>query len=141
MRNALEEYKIEIEKARREVEKSKTDDKLFPDYTLEEKRVSVPRKEAVDDSRDISEADNNIKCTTSEECHEQNYKIPEDVLNNYFINLGKRKIVKGDPKIFIKLFQNAQPFRGLATMSLPSLDTMDMFLRLPVTFIKCVCYV
>lgn len=89
MRNALEEYKTEIEKARKEVEKSKTEDKIFDDYTLEEKRLSVPRKEAVDDSRDSDEADNNIKCTTSEDCHEQNYKTPAEVFERHFASLDQ----------------------------------------------------
>ncbi|CAH1120945.1 unnamed protein product [Ceutorhynchus assimilis] len=94
MRNALEEYKIEVEKARKEVEKARqevkkanTDDRQFSDYTMEEKRVSVPRKEAIDDSRDNGEPDNNIKCRTAEECHEQNFKIPSGVLDNHFSNL------------------------------------------------------
>lgn len=89
MRNALEEYKNEIEKEIKENEKSKGDEKLFDEYTLEEKRLSVPRKEAIDDSRETVEGDNNIKCTTSEDCHEQNYKTPSEVLENHFANLDQ----------------------------------------------------
>ncbi|ENN76799.1 hypothetical protein YQE_06640, partial [Dendroctonus ponderosae] len=84
MRNALEEYKIEIEKALREVEKSTPDEKLISEYTSEDKRVSVPRKEAISDSKDTVDADNNIKCTTSEDCHEQNYKMPSDIIDSHF---------------------------------------------------------
>ncbi|XP_030746242.1 uncharacterized protein LOC115875044 [Sitophilus oryzae] len=89
MRNALEEYKIEIEKAKKEVEKNKESDGFFDDYILEEKRLSVPRKEAVDISRENVEGDNNIKCTNSEDCHEQNYKTPSDIIENHLANLDQ----------------------------------------------------
>ncbi|KAF7267099.1 hypothetical protein GWI33_019596 [Rhynchophorus ferrugineus] len=89
MRSALEEYKIEIEKARKEVEKNKGSDRLFDDYILEEKRLSVPRKEAIDTSRETAEGDNNIKCTSSEDCHEQNYRTPSDIIDNHFANLDQ----------------------------------------------------
>lgn len=88
MRNALEEYKMEIEKARKDTEKNKGQDKLFPEYPMEEKRLSVPRKEAVDDSGEILDGDNNIKCTKSGECHEQNYKLPSDIWDTHFSNLN-----------------------------------------------------
>ncbi|XP_060515866.1 uncharacterized protein LOC132695569 isoform X2 [Cylas formicarius] len=86
MRNALEEYKNAIanEKAR-----LKQEGKLFDDYLYEEKRVSVPRKEAVDDSRDTTDGDNNIKCTSSEDCHEQNYKTPAEILDSHFANIDQ----------------------------------------------------
>lgn len=87
MRNALEEYKMEIEKARKDIEKNKGVDKLFPESTMEEKRLSVARKEAVDDSGDL-DGDNNIKCTKSGDCHEQNYKLPSDIWDNHFSNLN-----------------------------------------------------
>ncbi|XP_066247520.1 uncharacterized protein [Euwallacea similis] len=88
MRNALAEYKIEIERARKEVEKVKTDEKVIGETTIEEKRVSVPRKEAIDDGIDVRDgADNNIKCTTGEDCHEQNYKLPSDIFDLHFSNL------------------------------------------------------
>ncbi|XP_066152848.1 uncharacterized protein [Euwallacea fornicatus] len=89
MRNALAEYKIEIERARKEVEKVKNDDKSIGETTMEEKRVSVPRKEAIDDGIDVRDgADNKIKCTTEEDCHEQNYKLPSDIFDLHFSNLG-----------------------------------------------------
>ncbi|KAL1493239.1 hypothetical protein ABEB36_011331 [Hypothenemus hampei] len=76
MRNALEEYKTETTNVRKEVDKSQND------YSREEKRVSVPRKQAIDETRDPTDGDNNIKCTTaSEDCHEQNYKLPSDILD------------------------------------------------------------
>lgn len=88
MRNALEEYNIEIEKALREVEKSTSEEKLISEYTSEDKRVSVPRKEAISERKDTTDADNNIKCTTSEDCHEQTYKMPSDIIDSHFAMLG-----------------------------------------------------
>ncbi|XP_050314789.1 uncharacterized protein LOC126749157 [Anthonomus grandis grandis] len=88
MRNALEEYKMEVEKARKEIDlQSKVNRGIFAENISEEKRVAVPRKEAIDDTRDTLDGDNNIKCTQGDDCHEQTYPTPTDILENHFGNL------------------------------------------------------
>jgi len=47
---------------------------------VDEKRVSVPRKSAVLQDVSIKE-DNNIKCTTDENCDERHYKAPSELLD------------------------------------------------------------
>lgn len=84
MRRALDEYRVSIEKEKnrlKELGTMTTDD--TDDFLLERKRVSVPRKQAIDEEREkIPESDNNIRCTQNdEECDEQNYKIPSELLD------------------------------------------------------------
>lgn len=79
MRRALGEYRLSIAKGREKLKHLSKN----KDYEIsEDKRASVPRKQAVDEERKhISKADNNIKCSQSDEnCSEQNYKMPSDVL-------------------------------------------------------------
>ncbi|RZC32015.1 serine/threonine-protein kinase kinX [Asbolus verrucosus] len=80
MRRALGEYKLSIAKER---ERLKQQHKTSDDYDIsEDKRVSVPRKQAIDEDREkIPEGDNNIKCSQGDEdCEEQNYRTPSEVL-------------------------------------------------------------
>ncbi|KAJ8952537.1 hypothetical protein NQ314_007506, partial [Rhamnusium bicolor] len=84
MRNALDEYKLAVAKERERLENRRQEE---DDYSLsEEKRSSVPRKQVVDKDREsIPEGDNAIKCTDrNEDCHEQNYRTPSDITENYF---------------------------------------------------------
>nr|UXO98113.1 periplaneta neuropeptide-like precursor [Zophobas atratus] len=79
MRQALGEYKLSMTKEKDRLKQQHKSD----DYDIsEEKRVSVPRKQAIDDEREkIPESDNNIKCSQGdEECEDQNYRTPSDVL-------------------------------------------------------------
>ncbi|KAI4458570.1 hypothetical protein MML48_7g00020738 [Holotrichia oblita] len=81
MRRALNEYRESIKKERLALKAGKSND----NRKAEEKRLSVPRKSAGD--LEVVSADNNIKCVnTDENCVEQNYKTPEDLLDN--INFG-----------------------------------------------------
>jgi hypothetical protein len=81
MRRALGEYKLSIAKERERLRQQQH--KNSDDYDIsEEKRVSVPRKQAIDEDREkIPEGDNNIKCSQGDEdCEEQNYRTPSEVL-------------------------------------------------------------
>ncbi|KAJ8950317.1 hypothetical protein NQ318_021177 [Aromia moschata] len=81
MRNALGEYRLAVAKERERLKNKPFED----DYNFsEEKRTSVPRKQVIDKERENTpEADNNIKCTEgTEDCHEQSYRTPTDVLEN-----------------------------------------------------------
>lgn len=89
MRRALDEYRMSIEKEKNRLKELGPDD--GDDYLLERKRVSVPRKQAVDEDREKTpESDNNIRCTQNdEECDEQNYKIPSELLDRPEWDKGK----------------------------------------------------
>lgn len=77
MRQALGEYKESIAKQRKQMKEADQDK-----TKTEEKRVSVPRKHAIDEDREKApEEDNSIKCTQgTEECNEQTYKTPKEIL-------------------------------------------------------------
>lgn len=79
MRQALGEYKMSIAKQRKEMQNSK---ELDDDSFFEEKRVSVPRKQAIDEDREkVPEGDNNIKCSHGkQDCDEQTYKPSSDIV-------------------------------------------------------------
>ncbi|KAB0801164.1 hypothetical protein PPYR_05518 [Photinus pyralis] len=80
MRQALREYRTSIAQQRKQLQESgKLDNGSF----YEEKRVSVPRKEAINEEKErTAEADNRIKCTREgEDCDEQVYKHSADVLD------------------------------------------------------------
>lgn len=85
MRRALGEYKQSIAKERDRLKQSGQDDEyLFS----EEKRVSVPRKQAIDEEAQKSqEEDNNIKCAQGN-CDEQNFKIPSEIFEQYHWGIG-----------------------------------------------------
>lgn len=87
MRRALGEYKLSIAKERNRLKQAgNTDDYLFS----EEKRVSVPRKQAIDeDAEKTQNIDNNIKCK-GENCDVQNFKIPGRILDQYQWGIGNR---------------------------------------------------
>lgn len=89
MRRALGEYKLSMAQERQKfAQQSKDKD----NYDIsEEKRVSVPRKQAVDDEREkLPEGDNDIKCSQGDEnCEEQNYRTPPEVLEQ--TTFGKLK--------------------------------------------------
>lgn len=80
MRRALDDYRISVEKEKNRMKELGDDS---DDYLLERKRVSVPRKQAIDEDREKTpESDNNIRCTQNDEdCDEQNYKIPTELLD------------------------------------------------------------
>ncbi|GJQ74434.1 hypothetical protein Trydic_g21304 [Trypoxylus dichotomus] len=81
MRRALNEYRESIKKERLALKAAKNND----NQKSEEKRLSVPRKSAGD--AEAVTADNNIKCANGDEnCLEQNYKTPEELL--YSANFG-----------------------------------------------------
>lgn len=78
MRQALNEYKQSVAIQLKELEESgKLDDKF-----KEEKRVSVPRKQAVEEEKEkVPGEDNTIKCSENEEdCDEQLYQPPAEIL-------------------------------------------------------------
>lgn len=82
MRQALGEYKSLVSDSnvqQTEDEEPSTDEKLAA------KRSAIPRKQVVDKDRENSEdADNNVKCAEGDEdCFEQNYKTPTDVVESY----------------------------------------------------------
>lgn len=84
MRKALGDYKSFVS----DENGSKTqpeEDYYLSEEKLAEKRSAIPRKQVVDKDRENSEdADNNVKCTEGEEdCYEQNYKTPSDVVESY----------------------------------------------------------
>lgn len=92
MRRALGEYKMlvdkEREKLRREEEEEEED--VNDDTFSEEKRVSVPRKQAVDPNRDDKPEDNHIKCTQGDaDCNEENYKIPIEIIEQLNYEVGE----------------------------------------------------
>lgn len=77
MRNALDEYKLAMSKEHETYNRGDQEE-----YLTEKKRTSVPRKQAVDESRkNVPEADNNIKCAhgVGEDCQEQNYRTPSEI--------------------------------------------------------------
>lgn len=80
MRRALGEYRMSVAKERNRMKETNSDE---DDYVLEEKRLSVPRKQAIDEEREKTpEADNNIKCAQGDEdCDEQNYKTPSEFID------------------------------------------------------------
>lgn len=85
MRTALGEYKLAVAKERERLKNrrpSVDDDDLFS----EEKRTAIPRKHVIDkDREDNPEGDNNIKCSEgNEDCHEQNYKTPNEIIENHY---------------------------------------------------------
>lgn len=88
MRRALNEYRESIKKERLALKTGRSND----NRKAEEKRLSVPRKSAGD--LEVVSADNNIKCAnTDENCVEQNYKTPEELLDN--INFGTHIFLYG----------------------------------------------
>lgn len=87
MRQALGEYKTSIAKQRKKLQESgKLDNGSF----YEEKRVSVPRKEAIDEERQRTvEPVNHIKCTHEEEdCEEQVYRPSGAILDQSYWTKG-----------------------------------------------------
>lgn len=83
MRRALNEYRESIKKERLALKQQAVKDEGNKE---EEKRLSVPRKSA-GSMETVTVSDNNIKCSNSDEnCLEQNYKTPEDLLES--INFG-----------------------------------------------------
>lgn len=86
MRRALGEYKLSIAKERNRLKQSGTNkDYLFS----EEKRVSVPRKQAVDEEAEKGQTiDNNIKCK-GDNCDMQNVRIPTRILDQYQWGIGE----------------------------------------------------
>lgn len=92
MRRALNEYRSSVEKERNRMKET---DEESDDFIMERKRVSVPRKQAIDEDREkIPESDNNIKCTENdEECDEQNYRIPSDLIDRPEWYKGKRGLI------------------------------------------------
>lgn len=94
MRTALGEYKLAVAKERERLKNrrpSVDDDDLFS----EEKRTAIPRKHVIDkDREDNPEGDNNIKCSEgNEDCHEQNYKTPNEIIENHY-GTGKLFLIK-----------------------------------------------
>lgn len=86
MRRALGEYKMNIAKERNRLKQSEQEgDYLFS----EEKRLSVPRKQAIDEEAEkAQEEDNNIKCTQGTNCQDyQNYRIPAEILEQYKLGI------------------------------------------------------
>ncbi|XP_057657758.1 uncharacterized protein LOC130894789 [Diorhabda carinulata] len=85
MRAALGEYRLAVAKER---EKLKSKIPTIEDGYLfsEEKRTAVPRKYVIDkDREETPEGDNNIKCSEGDEdCHEQNYKTPNEIFENHY---------------------------------------------------------
>ncbi|KAF5297160.1 hypothetical protein FQR65_LT10059 [Abscondita terminalis] len=83
MRQALGEYKASIAKQRKVMMQDSK--KIGDDSFFEEKRVSVPRKQAVDEEREKTpEGDNNIKCSQGDaNCDEQTYKPTSDVVEEH----------------------------------------------------------
>ncbi|CAG9855401.1 unnamed protein product [Phyllotreta striolata] len=88
MRTALGEYRLAVAKERERLKNRRPatpagdEDYLF----LEEKRASLPRKHVVDKDREENpESDNNIKCSDEDDdCHEQNYKTPNEIIENHY---------------------------------------------------------
>lgn len=88
MRRALGEYKLSIAKERGRLNK---ENKNSEDVSFsEDKRVSVPRKQAVDEEgeKQNAEDDNNIKCK-GENCDGNNIKIPRRILDQFQWGIGK----------------------------------------------------
>lgn len=85
MRRALGEYKLSIAKERNRLKQAgNSDDYLFS----EEKRVSVPRKQAIDEEAEKTQnIDNSIKCK-GDNC---NYKVPSRILDQYQWGTGKKE--------------------------------------------------
>ncbi|KAG5875311.1 hypothetical protein JTB14_022222 [Gonioctena quinquepunctata] len=84
MRNALGEYRLTVAKERERLKNRRPENE---EYTIsEEKRTSVPRKQVIDkDLEDTADADNNIKCADGDEdCHEQTYKTPNEIIETHF---------------------------------------------------------
>ncbi|KAK9890334.1 hypothetical protein WA026_010431 [Henosepilachna vigintioctopunctata] len=93
MRRALGEYKMLIDKEREKLN-AETDDGNEDESFSEKKRVSVPRKQAVDSNRGEQIEDNHIKCTQENgDCDEDNYKAPIEVIEQMNYEVG------GCPKI------------------------------------------
>lgn len=88
MRRALGEYKMSIAKERDRIKQTgQNDDYLFS----EEKRVSVPRKQAIDEEAErAQEEDNNIKCAQGNQREEQTFSIPSKTLDQYSWGIGKK---------------------------------------------------
>lgn len=109
MRRALGEYKMSLAKEKERLKQHKNDD-----YDIsEDKRVSVPRKQAIDEEREKNpEGDNNIKCSQGDEdCEEQNYRAPSEVLEQTVF--GKQH--NNDVSLLIFSFQrSARKFKGRA---------------------------
>ncbi|XP_044765805.1 uncharacterized protein LOC123322044 [Coccinella septempunctata] len=93
MRRALGEYKMLVDKEREKLRRQEEED--VEDETFsEEKRVSVPRKQAVDPNKDDKVEDNHIKCAQGNaDCDEENYKTPIEVIQQMNYEMG------GCPKI------------------------------------------
>lgn len=85
MRNALNEYKLSVAKERDRLNQQQQQQDGDVDFLTEDKRT-VARKQAVDESREnVPEGDNNIKCAHgNEDCQEQNYPTPNEILENHF---------------------------------------------------------
>lgn len=86
MRRALGEYKLSVAKEKNRLKQNENSDEYL---VAEEKRVSVPRKEAVDEESDKAQnINNNIKCT-GDGCDVLNLKIPSRILDQYLWGIGK----------------------------------------------------
>ncbi|CAG9828219.1 unnamed protein product [Diabrotica balteata] len=84
MRTALGEYRVAVAKERERLRNRRPtteDDDMF----LEEKR-SVPRKQVSDkEIEKMTKGDNDIKCAEGDDdCHEQNYKTPVDIIESHY---------------------------------------------------------
>nr|CAI5836259.1 unnamed protein product [Callosobruchus analis] len=111
MRNALEEYKLTVGK-----QEQNTKDKVVGDKFLftEEKRVAVPRKQVVDD---VPEADNAIQCADGdEECHKQNYRTPNEIIEIHFGTEECPPIEKACNDVATIIGQYGQVLRSACTM-------------------------
>lgn len=88
MRRALGEYKLSVAKEKNRLKQTDNSDEYL---VAEEKRVSVPRKEAVDEESDKTQNinnNNNIKCT-GDGCDVLNLKMPSRILDQYLWGIGK----------------------------------------------------
>lgn len=97
MRRALGEYKQSVakERATRLKQAKNSEDTIL---TEEKKRVSVPRKQAVDEEAEkLSDNldDNNIRCKDDGQCDTPNIRIPTKMLDQFQWGIGKliRKFV------------------------------------------------
>ncbi|KAL3289349.1 hypothetical protein HHI36_022786 [Cryptolaemus montrouzieri] len=112
MRRALGEYKKLVDNERKKLER---EGETLDDPFSEDKRISVPRKQAVDSNKDERSEDNHIKCTQdSEDCDEENYKTPIEVIEQMNYEVGdcpkiQRACSQVEPLLgkFGKIFEEA----------------------------------
>ncbi|CAH1985349.1 unnamed protein product [Acanthoscelides obtectus] len=110
MRNAFEEYKLTVGKQEQK-NKDKEDDKLL---FAEEKRVAVPRKQVLDE--DIPEADNAIQCPDGDDECKQNYRTPNEIIENHFGTEECPAIEKACNDVATIIGQYGQVLRSACTM-------------------------